>query len=91
VRFAFVEEHRRHIPVERLCHILNVTSRGFRAWRARPVSQRQRDDMVFLAHIREQHKLSLGSYGRPRMTEELKELGLNVGHRRVGRLMRQNG
>jgi len=25
------------------------------------------------------------------MTEELKELGLNVGHRRVGRLMRQNG
>lgn len=91
MRFAFVEEHRRHIPVERLCHILNVTSRGFRAWRARPVSQRQRDDMVLLAHIREQHKLSLGSYGRPRMTEELKELGLNVGHRRVGRLMRQNG
>ena len=25
------------------------------------------------------------------MTEELKELGLDVGHRRVGRLMRQNG
>ena len=47
--------------------------------------------MVLLAHIREQHKLSLGSYGRPRMTEELKDLGLNVGHRRVGHLMRQNG
>jgi putative transposase len=27
----------------------------------------------------------------PRMTEELKEIGLSVGHRRVGRLMRQNG
>jgi len=25
------------------------------------------------------------------MTEELKEIGLNVGHRRVGRSMRQNG
>ena len=25
------------------------------------------------------------------MTEELKEIGLNVGHRRIGRLMRQNG
>lgn len=37
------------------------------------------------------HRLSLGSYGRPRMTEKLKELGLNVGHRRVGRLMRENG
>jgi len=55
------------------------------------MSQRQRDDMVLLAHIREQFRLSLGSYGRPRMTEELKELGFAVGHRRVGRLMSQNG
>ena len=47
--------------------------------------------MVILAHIRDQHRLSLGSYGRPRMTEELKELGLRVGRRRVGRIMRQNG
>jgi len=91
MRFAFVQEHSRHIPVERLCRIMNVTSRGFRAWRGRPVSQRQRDDIVLLAHIREQHHLSLGSYGRPRMTQELKEVGLHVGHRRVGRLMRDNG
>jgi len=55
------------------------------------MSQRQRDDMVILAHIREQHRLSLESYGRPRMTEELQELGVSVGHRRVGRLMRENG
>ena len=47
--------------------------------------------MVILAHIREQHRLSLGSYGRPRMTEELQELGFEIGHRRVGRLMKQNG
>ena len=70
---------------------MRVTSRGFRAWRVRPMSQRQRDDMVILAHIREQHRLSLQSYGRPRMTEELQELGLKVGHRRVGRLMGENG
>jgi transposase InsO family protein len=55
------------------------------------MSRRQRDDMVILAHIREQHRLSLQSYGRPRMTEELQELGLKVGHRRVGRLMGENG
>ncbi len=47
--------------------------------------------MKVLAHIREQYSLSLGSYGRPRMTMELKEAGLNVGERRVGRLMRING
>ena len=46
--------------------------------------------MVLLAHIRDQFTQSLCSYGRVRMTEELRELGLQVGHRRVGRLMRQN-
>ena len=46
--------------------------------------------MKVLAHIREQYSLSLGSYGRPRMTIELKEVGLDVGERRVARLMRIN-
>ena len=48
-------------------------------------------DMKMLAHIKDQYNLSLGSYGRPRMTMELKEAGLDVGERRVGRLMRING
>jgi putative transposase len=51
----------------------------------------QRFDMVTLAHIKEQSRLSLGSYGRPRITEELKEIGLDIGHRRVGQFMRENG
>jgi putative transposase len=91
MRFRFIEENRAALSTDRLCQIMNVSSRGYRAYRSRPISQRQREDMVILAHIREQHRLSLNSYGRPRMTEELKEIGLEVGHRRVGRLMRQNG
>lgn len=70
---------------------MNVRTRGYRAYRTRPVSQSQRTDMVLLAHIRDQFALSYNSYGRTRMTEELRELGLQIGHRRVGRLMRQNG
>ena len=91
MRFAFIDAWKEEWPVEFLCRVMRVTSRGFRAWRVRPMSQRQRDDMVILAHIREQHRLRLQSYGRPRMTEELRELGLKVGHRRVGRLMGENG
>jgi len=85
------EEHRHDIPVNRLCQIMDVSPRGYRAWRNRPVSASQRKDLVVLAHIRDQFEQSLGSYGRPRMTEELKALGLAVGHRRVGRLMKENG
>ncbi len=82
----------RHVwPVETICRVMQISARGYRSWRTRPISQRDRTDMKVLAHIREQYSLSLGSYGRPRMTMELKEAGLDVGERRVGRLMRLNG
>ena len=91
MRFAFIDTWKKIWSIEFLCRVLRVSSRGFRAWRTRPISQTQRGDMVLLAHICEQHRLSLQSYGRPRMTKELQGLGLNIGHRRVGRLMRENG
>jgi|TARA_B110001469_G_C9540535_1_gene268449 putative transposase len=91
VRFKFIEEHRSAFSIELMCRVMAVSPRGLRAYRSRPASRRQRSDLVTLAHIKEQSRLSLGRYGRPRMTGELKEICLDVGHRRVGRLMRQNG
>lgn len=91
MRFEFVERWRHLWPVELMCRVMEVSTRGYRSWRTRPTCQRTRTDRKVLAHIREQYRLSLGSYGRPRMTMELKEAGLNVGERRVGRLMKING
>lgn len=91
MRFRFVEEHSQSFRTARLCEIMDVSGRALRALRSYPASRRQRSDLVTLAHIKEQSRFSLGSYGRPRMTEELKEIGLGIGHRRVGRLVRQNG
>ncbi|GAN91768.1 transposase [Gluconobacter frateurii M-2] len=84
-------EHRGRWPIESLCRVLQVSTRGYRAWVCRPVCQSQRTDLKVLAHIREQYALSNQTYGRPRITAELKEAGLNVGERRVGRLMKLNG
>ncbi len=91
MRFAFVDSWRHQWRVETICRVMQVSARGCRSWRARPASGRSRGDMKVLAHIREHYSLSLGSYGRPRMTMELKEAGLDVGERRVGRLMKING
>ena len=90
MNFAFLDEYRGGLSRVQACTVMVVTDRGLRVWMHRLVSHRQRRDMVILAHIRNQHKLSQGIYGRPRMIKELNELGLRVGHRRVGRLMRQN-
>jgi len=59
VRFAFVKEWCHVWPVETICRVMQVTSRGYRAGRQRPMSQRQRGDMKVLAHIREQYSLFL--------------------------------
>jgi len=62
MRFAFVEEHRRRIPVNRLCEIMDVSPRGYRAWRSRPASCRQRTDLVLIAHIRVDMPLLAGHF-----------------------------
>jgi transposase InsO family protein len=90
-RFGFIEEHAGAFETARLCEFMDVSPRGLRAFRSRPASRRQRSDLVTLAHIKEQSRLSLDSYGRPRMTEELKGISPDVSHRRVALLMRQNG
>lgn len=74
----FIEEHRCSFPANWLCAVVSVSTRGLRAYRNRPASRRQRSDFVTLAHVKEQSRLSLGCYGRPRMTEELKEIGTSV-------------
>ena len=90
MKFAFLDDYGGKLSKAQACRVMGVTDRGLRAWKHRPISGRQRRDMVLSAHIRDQHRSSLGSYGRPRMTEELKHLGLRVGHRRVGRVRREN-
>ena len=60
MRFAFIAKNADRLPVERLYQIMDVSPRGYRAYRNRPLSQRK--DMVVLAPIREQFALSLGRH-----------------------------
>ena len=90
IRFRFIHEQKAFFTLHRLCKVLAVSESGYYAWVSRPASQRQRDDMVFLAHIRAVHVRNRCAYGRKRMTEELKDQGLVIGERRVGRLMQDN-
>lgn len=91
MRFKLIDEAKKQFPVHRLCNVLGVSESGFFAWKRRGASQRQRDDMVLLAHIRSQFALSHETYGSPRMHVELCEDGVSVGRHRVARLMRDNG
>ena len=80
MRLRSVAEHRAAFTIDRLCRVMNVSPHGLRAFHSRPACRRQRMEMVVLALIKEQSGLSLGRYGRPRMTEELKEVGVTWGN-----------
>ena len=91
MRFELIDAAKEEFPVTRLCQVLEVSPSGYFAWRSRPASPRQREDLVLLAHVRSAFIQSHKTYGSPRVTRELQDAGLTVGRRRTARLMRENG
>ena len=74
-----------------MCRNLNVSKSGYYAWAKHTPSQRAQEDAVLVNKISQVHKESRGTYGSPRVANDLQEQGLDVGRRRVARLMRENG
>ena len=78
-------------PVATMCRVFGVSESGYYAWRKRGPSVRAQRDMVLVVAIRAAHERSDGSYGAPRILEDLREAGHRVGQKRVARLMRSEG
>ncbi|MCZ1021287.1 IS3 family transposase [Streptomyces albulus] len=92
-RFTFIEDHHRAWGVKRLCHVLEVARSSFYKWRAgrQARAARERADAALAERIRAVHAEWDGTYGRPRITAELRGDGERVNHKRVGRVMRKYG
>jgi putative transposase len=79
-------------PVSRACRLLGVSRSGFHKWRTRAPSDRALQDAWLLAKIRAIHTANRGVYGAPRIHAELRMAHrINVGRKRVERLMREAG
>ncbi len=74
-----------------MCRVYGVTRAGYYAWRERPVSARAQQDVELKGHIERVHQDSRETYGSPRVYQELKGRGVEVGENRVARLMRRHG
>ena len=59
MKFQFIDAAKENFPVTRLCQVVEVSQSGYFAWRSRPASCRQREDLVLLAHIRSAFILSM--------------------------------
>jgi len=70
-----------------LCDWLNVSRSGYYAWLKRSRSSRAIEDEKLSTKIVQIHKNSRGTYGSPRVHQALKKQGVDVGKKRVERLM----
>ena len=89
--YELVESEKTAFPVGALCDAVGVSRSAYYAWRSSTPSARELANERILAEIRAIHTEHEARYGSPRIVDELRERGHEVGKHRVARLMRENG
>lgn len=78
-------------PIRMLCDLLNVSPSGYYRCRRQQPTPRQREDAAITAQITAAHQASRGTYGVPRIVEDLRAEGTRTSKRRGARLRRAEG
>ena len=92
MKFTLIAEEKTRHPVSRLAGVLGVSRTGYHNWEKREPSARKTADEQLKVRIKEIHSASFGIYGAPRIHAELSDAhGINVGRKRVARLMCELG
>jgi putative transposase len=86
-----IEELSQEHDVRDLCDFLEVSRSGYYAWANHPESARAKANREVAAEIKQVFEDKRARYGSPRITQELRRSGRLCNHKRVERLMRQEG
>jgi len=79
------------VPHAFTCRVLEISESWFYKWRDRPPTPRQRRRDELAAAVREIFDDSDGTYGSPRVVEDLREAGWRVSENTVARVMAEEG
>lgn len=90
MKYEFIETYRSTFSVEKMCQSLDVSRSGYYRWRVAPKSNRAAANEKLLDKIEETYEEFQGIYGSPRITQELRDAGVECSENRVARLMREN-
>lgn len=91
MKYAFVARERTTYPVRVLCRLLEVSTSGFHDYLQRVANPAPDPDLALRGDLRAIHAKSRRTYGRPRMVKALQAKSHAVGHKRVARLMAEEG
>jgi transposase InsO family protein len=88
VRYQFVKQYQGQFSLSALCRVMAVSRCGFYAFCKRPISPTQQANQELTLQIQKVFEESKGTYGSPRIYEELNALGIAGSEKRIARLMR---
>lgn len=95
IRYRWVAARKAEgFPTTIACRVADVSRQAFNDWQARMSNgptKAEAAEADLVAAIRSIHEQFDGTYGEPRVTEELARRGWTVNHKRVERLMRVHG
>ncbi|MBB5448476.1 MULTISPECIES: IS3 family transposase [unclassified Paraburkholderia] len=86
-----MKANRARWPIAMMARLLGVSTSGYYTWLVREPAMHTRSDAQLLSRIRTLHASSRGTYGAPRIHAQLAREGVQVGRKRVARLMRMAG
>ena len=91
MRYARIEKLRQHHPVAAMCRILEVSESGYHAWRQRPPSGRQQENLRLETEIKAAHQRTRETYGPERLQSDLADHGSQASLYRTKRIRRKLG
>jgi len=86
-----IEELSKDYPVGPLCQAVQVARSGYYGWLKGQEPAREMANVQLVEQIKTIYEAKRGTYGSPRITHELRRAGQKCNHKRVERLMRQQG
>ena len=91
MRYQFIDAHKKTWPIRLMCKVMDVSSSGYYEWRRRPESAQELSNRKLDEEIGKVYGEHKQRYGVPRVTEELKERGLQCSENRIARRMQKLG
>ncbi len=91
MRYARIEQLRQHHAVAAMCRILDVSESGYHAWRQRPPSARQQENLRLETEVKAAHQRTRETYGPRRLRSDLADHGIQTSLYRIKRIRRKLG
>lgn len=91
MKYQFIAEHAHEHSVRLMCEVLGVSRSGYHKFCQGRMSHRAAANVRLLEEITTIHQQSRGTYGSPRVHQELKRRGIACGRHRTARLMAHAG